>query len=63
MIENLEKVKNYMDTYNKKPQIDSKDEMPKVDIPFPISLEYGSIGFRNDGDENALIKEVLIKKL
>ena len=42
---------------------DSGDKGLKVVIPFSISLEYGSIGFRNNGDESALIKEVLIKKL
>jgi len=32
-------------------------------IPFPINLEYGTIGFRNDGEETAVIKDVLIEKL
>jgi len=34
-----------------------------VNIPFPINLEYGSAGFRNSGDEKALIKNVLIEKI
>lgn len=46
-----------------KSETDSTYEKTKVDIPFPINLEYGSMGFRNYGDEKALIKEVLIKKL
>ncbi len=33
-----------------------------VDIPFPINLEYGSIGFRNCGDEKSLVKDLLIEK-
>jgi hypothetical protein len=32
-------------------------------IPFPINLEYGTIGFRNDGDEKALVDSVLVEKL
>jgi len=32
-------------------------------IPFPINLDYGTIGFRNHGSEKALIKEVLVEKL
>lgn len=31
-------------------------------IPFSVNLEYGSIGFRNDGSEKALVKNVLIEK-
>lgn len=34
----------------------------KVGIPFPISLDYGSAGFRDWGHERAFIKDVLIKK-
>ena len=34
-----------------------------VYIPFPINLEYGSVGFRNCGDEQAFIKHVLIQKI
>lgn len=41
-----------------------KDEKDKsVNIPFPINLEYGSAGFRNFGDERALICNFLIEKL
>lgn len=32
-------------------------------IPFPINLEYGTAGFRNDGEEKALVKDVLIEKI
>jgi hypothetical protein len=32
-------------------------------IPFPINLEYGTIGFRNDGQEKALVKNMFIEKL
>lgn len=41
-----------------------KDEesSSSTNIPFPINLEYGSIGFRNWGREKALIKSILIKK-
>ena len=34
-----------------------------VSIPFPINLEYGTIGFRNHGSENALVENVLIEKI
>ncbi len=34
-----------------------------VRIPFPITLEYGSIGFRNYGNEAAIVKNVLVEKL
>lgn len=34
-----------------------------IDIPFPINLEYGSVGFRNWGEEKAFVKNVLIEKL
>lgn len=30
---------------------------------FPITLEYGSVGFRNWGNEKAFVKNVLVKKL
>ncbi len=36
--------------------------VPKT-IPFMINLEYGTVGFRNDADEDALVREVLIEKL
>ena len=32
-------------------------------IPFPINLEYGTVGFRNWGDEAALVRNVLIEKI
>jgi len=32
-------------------------------IHFPINLDYGTVGFRNSGDERALIKNVLIEKV
>lgn len=33
-----------------------------VRIPFPINLEYGTVGFRNSGTERALTKDVLVEK-
>jgi hypothetical protein len=41
---------------------DEQDLSP-INIPFPINLEYGSIGFRNWDDEKALIKNILIEKI
>lgn len=41
---------------------DDKDLTP-ISIPFPINLEYGSGGFRNFGEEKALVKNVLFKKI
>lgn len=41
---------------------DENDQNP-IKILLPINLEYGSIGFRNCGDEKALIKNILIKKI
>lgn len=41
---------------------DENDPKPIV-IPFPINLDYGTIGFRNFGNEKALVKHVLIEKL
>ncbi len=35
----------------------------KVDLPFPINLEYGTVGFRNCGAEKAFIKNVLVEKI
>lgn len=40
-----------------------KNDSLSIDIPFPINLEYGSIGFRNWGDEKALIKDILVQKI
>jgi len=34
-----------------------------TDISFPITLEYGSIGFREYGDEKTYVKNVLVEKL
>lgn len=34
-----------------------------VTVPFPINLEYGTVGFRNDGQEKAVVKDMLIEKL
>lgn len=39
------------------------EEDKSTDIPFPINLEYGSIGFRNDRDEKAFVKDILIQKI
>jgi hypothetical protein len=41
---------------------DEEDTKP-INIPFPINLEYGSAGFRNFGDEKALVKNVLFEKI
>lgn len=41
---------------------DEADDKP-ISIPFPINLEYGSFGFRNHGEEKALIKNALIIKI
>lgn len=37
-------------------------EGPKT-IPFAINLEYGTVGFRNDGTEEALVRDVLIERI
>lgn len=41
----------------------TEEDLSPVNIPFSISLEYGSIGFRNSGPEKALIRNILILKL
>jgi hypothetical protein len=41
---------------------DEEDTRP-VNIPFPINLEYGTVGFRNSGNEKALMKNVLVEKI
>jgi len=41
---------------------DENDAAP-LHIPFPINLEYGTIGFRNSGSEKALVRYVLIEKI
>lgn len=38
-------------------------ETQNIQIPFPINLEYGSIGFRNADQEKALIKDVIVQKI
>ncbi|MDD5173480.1 MAG: hypothetical protein PHV48_01465 [Candidatus Omnitrophica bacterium] len=38
-------------------------ENAKVTIPFPIDLEYGTVGFRSDGDESALVRDLLVEKV
>jgi len=40
-----------------------EEEGKTVKFPFPINLEYGSVGFRNWMDEKAFVKNVLINKL
>ena len=35
---------------------------PPADIPFPINLDYGTFGLRNDATEIAFIKDLLVKK-
>ncbi len=41
---------------------EAKDSDEKK-IIFPVDLDYGTIGFRNYGDEKALIKDLLIEKI
>jgi len=41
----------------------SEKDSESISIPFPINLEYGSVGFRNYGEEKALIKNILIEKI
>lgn len=41
----------------------NEDAKPKASIPFPINLEYGSVGFRNSSNEAGVVKNVLIEKL
>jgi len=43
--------------------LSNEDKSIRLDIPYSIILDYGTIGFRNHGDEAALVKEVLIKKI
>lgn len=41
-----------------------RENDPKpVEIPFPVNLEYGSIGFRDSGHEKALVKNIVIRKI
>ena len=44
-------------------QYKHSDEHPVSSIPFPMTLEYGSMGFRNSGHEKAFVKNVLVEKL
>lgn len=37
-------------------------EQPRT-VPFSVNLEYGTMGFRNSGRENAVVKNVLIEKV
>lgn len=39
------------------------DGSAKITIPFPIDLEYGTVGFRSDGDESALVRDLLVEKI
>lgn len=44
----------------------SDDEKSKVEIsqiPFSINLEFGTVGFRNDGEERAVVKNMLVEKI
>ena len=36
---------------------------PKTFLPFSVNLEYGTVGFRNWGPEQAVVREVLIERL
>jgi len=40
-----------------------EDQAHMIQIPFSINLEYGSIGFRNDNQEKAIIRNLLIEKI
>jgi len=40
-----------------------RENDPHVFVPFPITLEYGTIGIRNNADEKGLVKNVLIEKI
>ena len=42
---------------------ENEEDTKPITIPFPINLEYGSAGFRNFGDEKALVKNVLLEKI
>jgi hypothetical protein len=42
---------------------ESHYKQTRMTIPFPINLEFGTIGFRNDGAENAAVKNSLLEKL
>lgn len=40
-----------------------EDDKSPIQIPFPINLEYGTVGFRNSGKEEALVRNILIEKI
>jgi hypothetical protein len=42
---------------------ESQDKQTRISIPFPVNLEFGTVGFRNDGAENAAVKNLLLEKL
>ncbi|HEV2134039.1 MAG TPA: hypothetical protein VGR47_07230 [Terracidiphilus sp.] len=42
---------------------ESQDKQTRISIPFPINLEFGTIGFRNDAAENAAVKNSLLERL
>jgi hypothetical protein len=42
---------------------EEKDSPIPNQIPFSINLDYGTVGFRNYGNEQALIKNVFIQKI
>jgi len=42
---------------------EEKDSPNPNQMPFPINLDYGTIGFRNYGNEQALLKNVFVQKI
>lgn len=42
---------------------DTKTGSPDLHVPFFVNLDYGAVGFRNYGEESALVKDILIEKL
>lgn len=40
-----------------------QEDKLNISIPFSINLEYGSVGFRNSGKEEALIRNILVEKI
>lgn len=34
-----------------------------IKMPFPVDLDYGTVGFRNFGDERALVRDLLVEKI
>ena len=41
---------------------DEEDKKPFL-IPFAINIEYGTIGFRNSGHEETLLRNILIERI